>query len=74
MGIEKSITQSAFPKQGSMLGKTVSVCFHYRIDECIAGVVVRDDVEAPWRMIIRLQDGRHVLSTECHYSITAPTT
>jgi hypothetical protein len=33
----------------------------------LMGEVVRDDIEAPYIMIIRLDDGRHVLATECQW-------
>ncbi len=33
------------------------------------GVIVRDDKEEPGEKIIKLDDGRYVLATECQYSI-----
>lgn len=56
-----------FPKQGVWLGKRVVVCFNYDTSRQFPGVVVRDDAEEPGRMIIGLDDGRYVLSTECQY-------
>lgn len=67
MGNSK-ITLTAFPKQGDHLGKRTDVCFHYGAGGETTGVVVRDDMEDPWLTIIRLDDGRHVLATECQYS------
>ena len=58
-----------FPKQGAFLGKKVCVCFNYDPEIQFPGVVVRDDAEEPGRMIIRLDDGRYVLSTECQYKL-----
>lgn len=62
-----TIDAERFPRQGKWWGKTVRVCFNYDTSKTLLGVVVRDDEEEPGRMIIRLEDGRHVLSTECQY-------
>lgn len=70
MGIHGNITSTKYPAQGSYLGRRVSVCFHYDAGTLVPGTLVRDDVEDPWRTIIRLDDGRHVLSTECQWSPT----
>lgn len=56
-----------FPAQGVFLGMYVRVCFNYDTSRILLGRVVRDDKEEPGRMIIRLEDGRYVLSTECQY-------
>jgi len=45
------------------------VCFDYDTSRTLLGLVVRDDAEEPGRMIIKLEDGRHVLSTECQYQL-----
>lgn len=66
MIIENLVSSEAFPPQGSYLGKHVEVLFGYQ-RPAFLGVVVRDDTAAPGLMIIRLDDGRHVLSTECQY-------
>ena len=68
MGAVKNITFDKFPKQGSHLGRQVDVWFHFVASEVLKGVVVRDDAEEPCRLIIELEDGRHVLATECQYS------
>lgn len=67
MGCTKEIDAEHFPKQGRYLGKRVRVCFNYDTSRTLLGLVVRDDAEEPGRMIIKLDDGRHVLSTECQY-------
>ena len=74
MGIEKNIDTNNFPKQyttveNSMggIGRKVEVCFNYKTDKTIPGVIIRDDKELPFRMLIRLHDGRIVLGTECQY-------
>lgn len=68
MGAIASISANEFPRQGSNLGRRVNVCFHHDTEITVGGEIVRDDVEEPYRTIIRLDDGRHVLSTECQYT------
>ena len=68
MGSVPTIDASKFPKQGRELNKTVAVCFNYDLSNQLRGVVVRDDAEEPFQTIIKLEDGRHVLATECMYS------
>lgn len=75
MGVRLNITLSKFPPQGKWLGKRTVVCFHYDAENQIGGTFVRDDEESPDGSdspegadpvtIIRLDDGRYVLSTEC---------
>lgn len=67
MGSENTMDAERFPAQGNYWGKQVRVCFNYDTSKTLLGLVVRDDAEAPGKMIIRLTDGRHVLSTECQY-------
>lgn len=66
MGINKEITHNTFPAQATR-STEVNVCFHYDTTHTVRGTVVREDLDSPV-MIIRLVDGRHVLSTECQYS------
>lgn len=68
MGCQSNIAIDIFPKQGSMLGKRVMVCFHFNTRLTIGGEVVRDDAEKPHVGIIRLDDGRYVLMTECQFN------
>jgi hypothetical protein len=68
MGAHQNIAIDKFPKQGRELNRRVRVCFNYDTSRQVGGVVVRDDSEEPGRMIIRLDDGRFVLSTECQWS------
>jgi hypothetical protein len=67
MGIEPAVGADTFPKQGDWVGRTVRVCFNYDSSTEIDGVIVRQDIEEPGRMIIALSNGRYVLSTECMY-------
>jgi len=66
MGVHVNITESKFPKQGALSSKKVLVRFHCR-DPIFNGVIVRDDIESPYVTIIRLEDGRIILGTECQY-------
>ena len=70
MGAVDTIGIDKWPEQGTYFGKNVKVCFHFNTLQTIDGVVVRDDVEEPYVMIIKLEDGRFVLSTECQYSVS----
>ena len=65
MGCVENVGFDKFPKQGRYLHKHVVVCFDYDSTKTIGGRVVRDDEEEPGKMIINLEDGRFVLSTEC---------
>jgi hypothetical protein len=65
MGRHKNITHDKFPAQSNSLHKRVRVCFHYDAEHQVDGTIVRDDVDEPEQMIIRLDDGRYVLATEC---------
>lgn len=68
MGVIANIKHNLFPKQGRDLNRRVTVFFHYDIANSISGEIVRDDMDAPFVCIIKLDDGRHVLATECQYS------
>jgi len=66
MDLVTTIGFDRFPQQGVYKGRRVRVCFNY--EACsIDGTVIRADAEGPGRMIIQLDDGRVVLSTECMY-------
>lgn len=71
MGVVDNISYDNFPKQGSYVGRPVSVCFNYDTSKTILGKIVRDDAEAPGLLIIQLDDGRFVLATECMYSLSS---
>lgn len=68
MGCHDNITATKFPKQSENLNKSVNVCFHYDTSQTLRGTIIRSDTEEPGIMIINLEDGRTVLSTECMYS------
>jgi len=67
MGSVKNITATTFPNQGDLLGCRARVLFHYGGPQLL-GIIVRDDLDAPYVGIIHLDDGRYVLMTECQYS------
>jgi hypothetical protein len=46
----------------------VNVCFHYDTSNYVRGTLVREDREEPFVGIIKLDNGRYVLTTECQYS------
>lgn len=69
MGCVNNISHDRFPRQGSWLGRTVRVVFHYDTSVSIMGKVIREDVEEPGRMIIQLENGWVVLSTECQFQL-----
>lgn len=68
MGVVANVGYDTFPKQGDWLGKRVKVCFRYDTKHTIGGTIVRDDRQEPFVGIIKLDDGRYVLSTECQHS------
>jgi hypothetical protein len=70
MGVVNGIDAVTFPAQGAHLHAEVRVCFRYDTSRLVGGIIVRDDAAEPWRTIIRLDDGRFVLGTECQYTLT----
>lgn len=68
MGCHKNINYDKFPSQGAFYGVKCEVCFNYDTSRTLKGVIVRYDSEEPHVTIIMLEDGRHVLATECQYS------
>lgn len=68
MGCVDNITKFKFPKQSSYINMRVNVCFHFDTQNSVKGILVRDDREEPYVGIIRLDNGRYVLTTECQYS------
>lgn len=68
MGIQENIDYDRFPKQGQWVGKRCEVCFLYDSSRTIGAECVREDLESPRLTIFKLDDGRHVLATECMHS------
>lgn len=69
MATHPFIAHNDFPTQGSWLGRRVEVAFNYDTAHTVGGVIVREDSVPPGVMIIRLDDDRYVLSTECQYAL-----
>lgn len=67
MGAKANVSTTEYPAQGELLNARVRVAFNYGRQEFI-GTVVRWDIEEPHVTIIRLEDGRHVLGSECQYA------
>ena len=67
MGVAPNISYDQHPKQGRWLHQRTKVCFNYDASKTIMGTFVRDDAEEPYISIIRLDDGRYVLTTECQH-------
>lgn len=68
MGAHPNIAHDRFPSQGPWVGRRIYVMFNFDTANPLAGIVVRDDYQDPHRTIIRLDDGRYVLGSECQYS------
>ena len=68
MGSHAKISHDQFPRQSTLVGKPVKVCFHFDSSNVFEGFCVRDDREDPFVSIFQLHDGRYVLATECQYS------
>lgn len=65
-----SVGVDTFPDQDpDWINQRVRVCFDFDASKTVTGTVVRCDSEAPGRMIIKLDNGRYVLSTECNYQL-----
>jgi hypothetical protein len=67
MGIHPNISADRFPKQGTYLLRRVRVVFNYDTSREFPGMIIRDDAEEPGRCIIKLDDGRVLLTTECQW-------
>lgn len=76
MGCVNTITYDKFPKQKDetykfpelAVGARIEICYHYDTSKKHYGIVVRDDLEEPYEMIIKTDDGRYLRSCECQYS------
>ena len=68
MDVCETISATRFPRQSEHVHRRVRVCFHHDTSRQFPGQIVRDDLEEPYRMIIAIDDGPVVLSTECQYT------
>lgn len=72
MGVVANIDIDHYPRQTNFTGTRVLVCFKYDKDHTVPAVIIRDDDEDPNRTILRLDDGRIVLGTECQWRSLMP--
>ena len=75
MGCVETITHDKFPKQKDenykypqFIGSRVKVYYHYNTEHYHYGTIVRDDLEAPFETIIKLDNGRYLRGVECQFS------
>lgn len=76
MGCVQNITYEKYPKQKDKdyeyprfkIGARVEVCYNYNTTNTHLGEIVRDDLEEPYRTIIKLDNGRYLLGEECQFS------
>lgn len=69
MGKATNVGIGKYPAQGTHYLAKVEVCFNYDPTQTLQGQIVRDDIEEPHLTIIKLDDGRYILATECQYSV-----
>lgn len=69
MGIVPNMAHDKFPEQSTHVGRRVRVVFNYNLDAPkLLGTIVRDDFEAPHVTIIKLDNDKYILTTECQYT------
>jgi len=61
------IPRGIWPAQGVLLDAAVAVIFHGDTDTEYLGTVVRYDITEPHLTLIKLDNGKHVLGTECQF-------
>ena len=62
----ENVTSSRFPKQcEARLNRKVFALFHDDLMLRVPGTLVRCDEEMPYVTILKLDDGRFILDTEC---------
>lgn len=69
MGCVENIDFYKFPKQSAYVNRRCKVTFRFDTSKYIPGTIIRDDREEPFETLIRLDDGRIILATECQYSV-----
>ncbi|TVX93062.1 recombinase family protein [Paenibacillus agilis] len=58
-----------FPEQGTEVGSKVLVSFNGKPQIEYHGTIVRSDDVEPFNTIIKLDDGRYILDTECAFEL-----
>jgi hypothetical protein len=70
MGSSPHIDAEKYPEQSYTVGHRVTVFFGDLMNAVqFSGTVLRDDKAEPNQTVIRLDDGRIVLGTECNFSV-----
>lgn len=62
------IGKETYPEQFGSVGDRVLVAFKYDIANPLPATVLRDDAEEPFTTVLRLDDGRIVMGSECQWS------
>lgn len=62
------IGKDAYPEQFDSVGARVLAAFDYDVANPLPATVLRDDAEEPFRTVLRLDDGRIVMGSECQWS------
>ena len=68
------ISFTEYPKQSDNVNRRVIVCYNFDPSKSHEGTIIRDDMTEPGKMIIKLDNGRVLLSTECMYHYAKPVT
>jgi hypothetical protein len=68
MGVSPFINYEKYPNQGNLLNCRVRVCYEFDSSKVHEGVVIRDDLGRPGLTIIKLDNDRVLLSSECQFS------
>lgn len=63
----KNIGFGIYPKQGNDIGKRVIITYNHDWTIFEHGIIIRDDIEEPFMTVIKLDDDRVLLGTECQY-------
>ena len=72
-GYHENINADKFPKQFEHnIGHRVMLCFEYGSQREIPATILRDDAESPCITVYQTDDGRIILSTECHWRSMTP--
>lgn len=68
MGVVPWVDAAVYPTQSEYVGRPARVCFNYDTANTFPAVVLRDDTGKPWLTVLRLDDGRCVLGSECQWT------
>jgi hypothetical protein len=66
----RNVKLTLYPEQGEALGQRCVIRIHRKDNAEVEALCVRDDVQSPYHMIFKLDDGRYILGAECTYCYT----